>query len=183
VTASADSQQQDFPARPCRPRRPCSTRAIGHPSRCKLLLSTTKALRNLGQFVCTLLPDAQTKCTLRSASGRFLAIDSTGTFGAPTEARGAQEEFEFIAHPTVAGAFALKSVYYGKYLTIDEVAGGRLDYRGDADAIGADEAFTVKMQAKFEHENERKQQSERPTRASDGLVIIKDVKGAEDDRI
>lgn len=70
---------------------------------------------------------------------------------------------------------------YNRYLSVDEVAGGRIEYRGDAEEVGEDEFWIVRMQARFVGELEKRQQSERKTKATDdGLVIIGgDVKDAE----
>ena len=102
-------------------------------------------------FVCTRIPEAEEKFTLRSSMNKFLAIDEHGAVSADREARGMQEEFSLEDAGTHQGVptFAIKSVMYGKYLSIDEVAGGKLEYRGDAEKVGPEERFQVRMQSKF----------------------------------
>lgn len=90
---------------------------------------------------CARVPESEDKITLKSAQDRFLACDQVGVVSAEREARGAQEEFIFIPmhEHTGRGAFALQSAAFGKYLGVDEVAGGKLELRCDADTIGEDE--------------------------------------------
>jgi len=150
-------------------------------------------------FVCTHVPESETKFTLRSANNRFLAIDKHGTVTADSEARGAQEEFELVPSSSLAPSansikgksttqeekYAIRSMLYQRYLSVDEVAGGRIEYRGDADEVGEDELWIVRMQARFKGELEKRQQSERKTKATDdGLVVIAgDLKEAENKMI
>jgi len=94
---------------------------------------------------CARVPESEDKITLKSAQERFLACDQVGVVSAEREARGAQEEFIFISMGEEAGrgAFALQSAAFGKYLSVDEVAGGKLELRCDADTIGSDEVRSI----------------------------------------
>ena len=49
------------------------------------------------------------------------------------------------------GMVAFMNVYE-KYLSVDEVAGGTLQLRGDSEEIGFNERFWVKVQAKYKKE-------------------------------
>lgn len=74
--------------------------------------------------------------------------------------------------------------------SIDEVAGGKLDFRGDVrpdDATTPDEGLLVHMQGQFEFEWEKRQEEKKKTSVSaereDGLTIITgDLKETEDRR-
>ncbi|KAA1107658.1 hypothetical protein PGT21_021151 [Puccinia graminis f. sp. tritici] len=117
-------------------------------------------------MVCTRVIDSDDKVTLRTATGRYLAADQLGAVSAEQEARGAQEEwaFEPLALPEDQpsgsttnpdghqsppdGLFALKSCLYNKYLTVEELASGKLDIRCDSDSPTDDcSHILVRMQA------------------------------------
>jgi protein FRG1 len=49
------------------------------------------------------------------------------------------------------GMVAFMNVYE-KYLSVDEVAGGALQLRGDSDEVGFRERFWVKIQSKYKRE-------------------------------
>lgn len=55
-----------------------------------------------------------------------------------------------------AQGVALRS-YHGGYLTLDEVAGGKMVVRGDAENVGASETWNVRVQWKFRHEVRNKE--------------------------
>lgn len=129
-------------------------------------------------MVCTRIVDSDEMVTLRVASGRYLATDEMGEVTAEREARGVQEEwaFEAIKEETdlkpdakddsgpstnapeavlqleneqiVDGVFAIRSVAYGKYISIEEVAGGKLAIRCDS-TTSTDPScqFLIRMQA------------------------------------
>lgn len=126
--------------------------------------------------------DSETHFTLRATNSRFLAIDAVGSLVAEREARGPQEELTFVPHPSIKDRYCIKSVMFDTYLSIDEVAGGKLEFRGDLKVadLGGDEAFLVRMQAKNLGEWQKRQQTERKTRADDGLIVIGNVKEAEE---
>jgi protein FRG1 len=133
-------------------------------------------------WVCTRLPESETKVTLRSSNGRFLAVDSVGRVSADREARGVQEEWEIVQAP--GGGFALKGAY-NKYLGVDEVAGGKLELRGDSESIDAQETWTVRLQGRFLKE-QREKNSDVKRKAggtAEGLTIIHDVKSAEEENM
>jgi protein FRG1 len=77
---------------------------------------------------------------------------------ADREARGPQEEWTPVILPD--GMVAFMNVYE-KYLSIDEVAGGSLQLRGDSENIGFKERFWVKIQNKYKKEaNEEEKKRE-----------------------
>jgi len=119
-------------------------------------------------MVATRVIDSEEKVTLRTANGRYLAADQLGAVSAEQEARGPQEEWLFEPISPTAdpgqpsgsatdqdggdsppdGLFALKSCLYNKYLTVEELANGKLDIRCDSDSH-TDECshILVRMQA------------------------------------
>lgn len=60
-----------------------------------------------------MVPGADDKVNLRAANGHFLSVDSVGTVACPSEARGPQEEFQILKHPSLEGRYLLRSVLYG----------------------------------------------------------------------
>lgn len=127
-------------------------------------------------MVCTRIVDSETMVTLRVANGRYLATDELGDVTAEREARGMQEEWTFepiILPPTedetttepstsnnneepitvskgeaLDGVFAIRSIAYNKYISIEEVAGGKLSIR--CDSTTSDDSscqFLIRMQA------------------------------------
>ena len=92
-----------------------------------------------------------------AADGKFLSCDQHGIVSAYRDARGPQEEWTSIILPE-DGMVAFQNIYE-KYLSVDEVAGGVIELRGDSDEIGFNERFYVKIQGKYKreaHEEERK---------------------------
>jgi len=90
--------------------------------------------------------------------GKFLSCDKHGLVSADREARGPQEEWTPVILPD--GMVAFMNVYE-KYLSIDEVAGGSLQLRGDSENIGFKERFWVKIQNKYKKEaNEEEKKKE-----------------------
>lgn len=123
-------------------------------------------------MVCTRVIDSENKVTLRTATGRYLAADQLGTVSAEQEARGPQEEwiFEPLSSqppesttpassskpqplddhdaPSNDGLFVLKSSLYDKYLTVEELATGKLEIRCDSDSPTDESShILVRMQA------------------------------------
>lgn len=88
--------------------------------------------------------------------GKFLSCDKYGLVSADRDARGPQEEWTPVIFPD--GMVAFMNIYE-KYLSVDEVAGGSLQLRGDSEEVGFRERFWVKIQNKYKkeaHEEERK---------------------------
>jgi protein FRG1 len=81
--------------------------------------------------------------------GKFLSCDKYGLVAADREARGPQEEWTPVILPD--GMVAFMNVYE-KYLSVDEVAGGALQLRGDSEEVGFRERFWVKIQHKYKQE-------------------------------
>jgi protein FRG1 len=94
-----------------------------------------------------------------TGEGKFLSCDAHGLVSADKEARGPQEEWTPVIMPD--GMVAFMNVYE-KYLSVDEVAGGTLQLRGDSDEVGFGERFWVKIQNKYKKEatEEEKQRTE-----------------------
>ena len=80
---------------------------------------------------------------------KFLSCDDHGIVSAFREARGAQESWTPIVLPD--GMVAFQNIYE-KYLGVDEVAGGARALRGDAEEVGFNERFWVKVQSRFKRE-------------------------------
>lgn len=131
---------------------------------------------------CARVPESDDKITLKSSQDRYLACNQLGEISAEREARGAEEEFILqILEDKGPGAYAVRSAAWGKYLGVDEVAGGKIELRCDSEQIGADEVWYCKMRAenlgKMEEERIRKT---RKGHTDDGLVIIGNLKSLED---
>lgn len=96
-----------------------------------------------------------------TGEGKFLSCDAHGLVSADKEARGPQEEWTPVILPD--GMVAFMNVYE-KYLSVDEVAGGTLQLRGDSEEVGFGERFWVKIQSKY-----KKEASEEEKKKTDGL--------------
>lgn len=91
-----------------------------------------------------------------TGDGKFLSCDKHGLVSAYREARGPEEEWTPVVFPD--GMVAFQNVYE-KFLGVDEVAGGQMSLRGDAEEVGFSERFIVKIQNKYKkeaHAEERK---------------------------
>ena len=84
-----------------------------------------------------------------TGEGKFLSCDAHGLVSADREARGPQEEWTPVLLPD--GMCAFMNVYE-KYMSVDEVAGGSLELRGDSEVVGFAERFWVKIQEKYKRE-------------------------------
>jgi len=96
---------------------------------------------------------------LRTATGKFMSCDAHGVVSADREARGPQEEWTPIFFPDTEPPMVAFQNSYGKFLGVDEVAGGALTLRGDTDEPGFNERFFVKVQYEYKKkatEEERK---------------------------
>jgi protein FRG1 len=94
-----------------------------------------------------------------TGEGKFLSCDAHGLISADRDARGPQEEWTPVVLPD--GMVAFMNVYE-KYLSVDEVAGGTMQLRGDSDEVGFRERFWIKIQYKYKKEanEEEKQKKE-----------------------
>lgn len=130
---------------------------------------------------CARLPESDDCITLKSAQDRFLATDQYGTVTADREARGVPEEFvvESAEEQGGKGAFAIRSSAYNKYLSLDEVAGGKLELRCDAESIGADETWYIKMQAEYLGKTEEERRKKQRLSTVDEVVVMGNVSAAE----
>lgn len=84
-----------------------------------------------------------------TGEGKFLSCDAHGLVSADRDARGPQEEWTPVIMPD--GMIAFMNVYE-KYLSVDEMAGGALQLRGDSDEVGFGERFWIKIQSKYKKE-------------------------------
>ncbi|BGP37967.1 hypothetical protein JCM10449v2_001894 [Rhodotorula kratochvilovae] len=135
-------------------------------------------------WVCSRVLDSNDKVTFRSGAGKFLGCDELGRVSAELEARGMQEEWTLEAVEGGDGRIAIKSAY-GKYLSVDVVAGGKVELRGDEEKEGATERWRIMMQG--EYVVKAKQQfNERngiKTKPDAGYTVVTDLAGAEVDAI
>ncbi|THH10707.1 hypothetical protein EW145_g1155 [Phellinidium pouzarii] len=114
-------------------------------------------------------PTINLRTGVASAAGsgetKFLSCDDHGLVSAFREARGPQEEWTPIILPD--GMVAFQNVYE-KFLGVDEVAGGTLALRGDAEEIGFNERFWVKVQSKY-----KKEAGEEERKKKEGVSKVK----------
>jgi protein FRG1 len=104
-----------------------------------------------------------------TGEGKFLSCDKYGLVSADRDARGPQEEWTPVVFPD--GMVAFMNMYE-KYLSVDEVAGGALQLRGDSEEVGFRERFWVKIQYKYkkeanEEEKQRKEGASGPSAADE----------------
>ncbi|KAI8375775.1 FRG1-like family-domain-containing protein [Blakeslea trispora] len=97
--------------------------------------------------------------TLKSAHGKYLSSDKFGVVACQSEAIGGQEEWKPIL--SEAG-IAFQSVH-NTYLMVDEVAGGNIRVRADAEDVGFCESFRVYCQSRFKHKPKHKKKHESVT--------------------
>ncbi|KAG9318818.1 FRG1-like family-domain-containing protein [Chiua virens] len=94
-----------------------------------------------------------------TGEGKFLSCDKHGIVSANREARGPEEEWTPVVLPD--GMVAFMNVYE-TYLSVDEVAGGALQLRGDSEEVGFRERFWIKIQNKYKkevHEEKKKREA------------------------
>ncbi|KAJ7709774.1 FRG1-like family-domain-containing protein [Mycena rosella] len=96
-----------------------------------------------------------------TGEGKFLSCDAHGLISSDRDARGPQEEWTPVVLPD--GMVAFMNVYE-KYLSVDEVAGGSMELRGDSDEVGFRERFWIKVQYKY-----KKEANEEEKQKKDGL--------------
>ncbi|RUS19366.1 hypothetical protein BC937DRAFT_87597 [Endogone sp. FLAS-F59071] len=97
-------------------------------------------------FVGARIVGSSSAFSLKSSSGHYLTSDRFGAVSADREAIGPQEEW----NPAVTEAgVAWQSAMYGKFLAVDEIAGGGYKIRADAEAVGFCETWRVLCQARF----------------------------------
>ncbi|CAO1635188.1 unnamed protein product [Parajaminaea phylloscopi] len=101
--------------------------------------------------------------TFRTTQHRFLGADKHGAILCSAEARGPQEEWAIESAETSGSSeagIALRNHVHGSYLSLDEVAGGKLVVRADSTSIGEGEVWKARVQWKFRHQS-RKAERER----------------------
>ncbi|PWN52862.1 hypothetical protein IE53DRAFT_311301 [Violaceomyces palustris] len=92
------------------------------------------------------------KWTFKSAESKFLSCDKFGHVTADSDARGPREEWETTNRLVAEKGLALRS-YYGGYLTVDQVAGGKMVIRADTETVGESEMWKMKVQWKYRHQS------------------------------
>jgi len=110
-----------------------------------------------------------------TGEGKFLSCDAHGLVSADREARGPQEEWTPVILPD--GMVAFMNVYE-KYLSVDEVAGGTLQLRGDSDEVGFGERFWVKIQSRY-----KKEANDEEKKKKDGIAGEPDIDETSTNRI
>ena len=81
--------------------------------------------------------------------GRYLSCDRAGVLFATREAVSPEESFLCVPVPDSPGCFAVQT-QRDKFLAVDEAAtASDRKVRGDAEAIGFDSTFRIRMQARF----------------------------------
>ncbi|KZV89939.1 hypothetical protein EXIGLDRAFT_649825 [Exidia glandulosa HHB12029] len=108
-------------------------------------------------WVCTRVAGSETvnlRTGISTASGapKFLGCDAHGIVAADREARGPQEEWTPVVLDDAGGMVAWQNAFNGKYLAVDETAGGSMALRGDSETIGFAERFWVKVQDRYRKE-------------------------------
>lgn len=104
---------------------------------------------------------------LRTPNGKFLSSDKHGLVSADREARGPQEEWTPLILED--GMVALQNMY-GTYLGLDEVAGGTLSLRADAESPGFQEKWWVKVQ--FGHKKKAGEEERKRKEVTEGMSKI-----------
>ncbi|KAK4703151.1 protein FRG1, partial [Phenoliferia sp. Uapishka_3] len=136
-------------------------------------------------WVATRIPDTNDKITLRSATGKFLAADEIGVVSADREARGMQEEWT-IAQAESGSGTVFKSAY-GKMLSVDVVAGGKVELRADEETEGETERWKVWMQGEYLGKAKKALVERSGVKAAasahQGLVVVGDMGKAENEYI
>ncbi|TKY85222.1 hypothetical protein EX895_006302 [Sporisorium graminicola] len=101
-------------------------------------------------WIATKVPGSSspTRITFKSAEGKFLGADKSGLLRASMEARGPQEEW--ILEPCDRGVWKLRSVH-GRYLGLDQLAGGKTVVRADCDHTDPEAVWSLKVQWKHRH--------------------------------
>lgn len=134
-------------------------------------------------WVATRIPDTNDKITLRSGTGKFLAADEIGVVSADREARGMQEEWS-IAQAESGSGLVLRSAY-GKMLSADVVAGGKVELRADSESEGETERWKVWMQGEYLGKAKKALVERSGVKAAatahEGLVVVGDMGQAEND--
>lgn len=93
--------------------------------------------------------------SFKSANGKYLACDKFGVVSCESEAIGGQEEWKPIV---MDYGIAFENVH-GKFLMVDEIAGGGVRIRADADEVGFCEAFRVYCQSRFKYKPKTKKKA------------------------
>lgn len=102
-----------------------------------------------------------------TGEGKFLSCDKHGLVSADREARGPQEEWTPELLPD--GMVAFKNIYE-RYLSVDEVAGGTLQLRGDSEEVGFRERFWIKIQHRYKKEANDEEKKKKTGIAQDSNV-------------
>lgn len=102
-------------------------------------------------WVATKVPGSSspTRFTFKSAEGKFLGASKDGRLNASMEARGPQEEWTL--ETSGRAKWMLRSIH-GRYLALDQVAGGKTVVRADAQGpMDPTASWSLKVQWKHRH--------------------------------
>ncbi|KAL8278016.1 hypothetical protein RQP46_009648 [Phenoliferia psychrophenolica] len=136
-------------------------------------------------WVATRIPDTNDRITLRSATGKFLAADEIGVVSAEREARGMQEEWSITQAESGSG-IVFRSAY-GKMLSVDVLAGGKVELRADSETEGETERWKVWMQGEYLGKAKKALVERSGVKAAatahEGLVVVGDMGQAENEFI
>ncbi|KAI8646026.1 FRG1-like family-domain-containing protein, partial [Parasitella parasitica] len=105
-------------------------------------------------FVGSRITGSTNAFTFKSANSKYLSSDKFGVVACDSEAIGGQEEWK----PTVSDAGIAFENVHGKFLMADEIAGGGVRFRADADDVGFCESFRVYCQSRFKYKSKSKKQ-------------------------
>ncbi|OZJ02826.1 Chitin synthase 1 [Bifiguratus adelaidae] len=96
-------------------------------------------------FVGTRIVGSSSAFSFKTADGKYLSADKFGVVSADKEAIGPLEAWE----PSIHDAGVSLAASSGKFLSVDEIAGGGMRARADAESIGFNETLRVYCQARL----------------------------------
>ncbi|KAI9317118.1 hypothetical protein BX666DRAFT_146222 [Dichotomocladium elegans] len=111
--------------------------------------------------------------TFKSVNKKYLSSDKFGVVTCDREAISGLEEWQ----PTVLDAgFAFQNTH-GKFLMVDEIAGGGFKIRADSDEVGFCETFRVFCQARFKRK--AKLDKKKKSKSESAINEVDNVRGVE----
>ena len=89
------------------------------------------------------------KFSFKSHHGKYLACDRFGLLSAQREAVSPEESFEIVAVADSMGSFAIQTEREKFFTLEDDARKAEHQVRGDAEDIGFNNSFRIRMQARF----------------------------------
>lgn len=135
-------------------------------------------------WVCSRVMDSENKITLRSGTGKFLAADEVGVVTADREARGMQEEWTIENSERGSTKGLIIRSAYNKILSVDVVAGGKMELRADGEEEDETSRWKVWMQGEYVNKARKaiaEKQGAKTATVHEGLVIVGDLGSAENE--